>query len=160
QQDRKQLRIGRHARCDTHHEIILERTGIHAGLSVHVDATYDADIEALELRNRAGHLHDVEIILHFLDSIIEHHRRPGPGLVGLHLHITERAGIAGGDLRLRLPPAVERALIVQPRRARRMVDDYARTGLADRLLDFLADADFPGRQMPLARRLLAQVDVH
>src|ERR1700694_3070755 len=41
-----------------------------------------------------------------------------------------------------------------------MVDDYARAGLADRLLDFAGHADLPRRQMSLVRRLLAQMDMH
>ena len=162
QEDRQQVRIGRHARGHAHHEIILERAGIHAGLPVHVDTAHDADVEAFELRDRVDGLHHVEIVLHLLDRVVEQHRRPGPGVVGLHLQIIQRAGVAGRDLRLGLAHAIERALIVRlrPRGAGGVVDDHAGTGLADRLLDLARDADLPGRQMALVRLLLAQMDVH
>src|SRR3954447_10902939 len=113
EQDRQQFRIGRHARRHAHHEIILQRPGIHPGLHVHVDATDNADIETFEFRNRARHLHDVEIVLYLLDRVIEHHRRPGPIVVGLDLEIIQRTGIARRDLWLGLPHAIERALIVR-----------------------------------------------
>ena len=103
---------------------------------------------------------DVEIVLHLLDRVIEHHRRPGPGVVGLHLQIVQRAGIAGGHFGPGLAHAIERALVVRPGGAGGVVDDHARAGLADRLLDFAGHGDLPGRQMPLARRLLAQMDMH
>ena len=41
-----------------------------------------------------------------------------------------------------------------------MIDDDAGTGFANRLLDLARNGDLPGRQMALARRLLAQMDVH
>ncbi|GCC47698.1 hypothetical protein chiPu_0031877, partial [Chiloscyllium punctatum] len=144
QEDRQQLRIGRHTRGDPHDEIVFERAGIHPGLPVHADAAHDTDVEAFEFRDGAGRLHHVEIILHLLDRVIEHHRRPGPGVVGLDLQIIQRAGVAGGDLRLGLAHAVERTLIIRTRGAGGVVDDHAGAGLADRLLDFLADADVPG----------------
>ena len=160
QQDRQQFRIGRHARGDAHHEIIFQRPGIHPGLPVHADAAHDADVETFEFGDRAGLLHDVEIVLHLLDRVIEHHRRPGPGVVGLHLEIVQRAGVAGRHLRLGFAHAIERALIVRSRRARGVIDDHAGAGLTDRLLDLAGHTDLPRRQMALARRLLAQMNMH
>src|SRR6202035_4882558 len=56
--------------------------------------------------------------------------------------------------------AIQRALVIRPRRAGGMIDDDARAGLADRLLDLSVDRDLPGWQMALARGLLAQMDMH
>ena len=147
EQDRQQFRIGRHARSHAHHEIIFERPGIHAGLPVHADAAHDADVEAFEFGNRLRVLHDVEIILHLLDRIIEHHRRPRPGVVALYFQIIQRAGVAGRHLRPGLAHAIERAGIIRTRGAGGVVDDDARAGFADRLLDLAGDADLPRRQM-------------
>jgi hypothetical protein len=160
QQDRQQVRIGRHAGGYAHHEIIFEWPRIHAGLPVHADAAHDADVKTFELGNRARRLHDVEIVLHLLDRIIEHHRRPGPAVVRLHLEIIQRAGVAGRNLRLCFAHAIERTLVVRTRGAGGVVDDDARAGLAHRLLNFPGDADLPRRQMALAGRLLAQMDMH
>ncbi len=160
QEDRQQFRIGRHAGGDAHHEIIFQRPGIHARLPVHAHTTDDADVKAFEFRNRIRHLHHIEIVLHFLDRIIEHHRRPGPAVVGLHFQIVQRAGIAGRHLRFGFAHAVERPRIVRARGTRGVIDDDAGTGLADRLLDLPGDADVPRRQMALVRFLLAQMDMH
>ena len=160
QEDRQQFGIGRHAGGDPHDEIIFQRPGIHAGLPVHPDAAHDADVETFKFGDRVDCLHHVEIVLHLLDRVIEHHRRPGPGVVGLHFEIIQRAGVAGGHFRPGLAHAIERALIVGPGRSRGVIDDHARAGLADRLLDLAGDGDLPGRQMSLARRLLAQMDMH
>ena len=59
---------------------------------------HDADVEAFELRMRAGGLHRVEELLHLGDRVVEHHRRPGPAAVGAQLQVVEAAGVAGGDL--------------------------------------------------------------
>ena len=160
EQDRQQFRIGRHAGRHAHHKIIFQRPRIHPGLPVHPDAAHDADIEALEFGNRIRRFHDVEIILHLLDRVIEHHRRPRPGVVAFDLQVIQRAGVAGRHLRPGLAHAIERAGIIRTRRTRGVVDDDARAGFADRLLDVAGHADLPRRQMSLVRRLLAQMDVH
>src|SRR4029077_19849459 len=134
--------------------------GIHAGLPVHPDAAHDADIKTFEFGDRVRLLHDVEIILHFLDRVIEHHRRPRPGVIALDLEIVQRAGVTGRHFRPGLAHAIEGALVVGPRRSRGVIDDHARTSLADRLLDFSGHADLPRRQLSLVRRLLAQMDMH
>src|SRR5260370_22504075 len=41
-----------------------------------------------------------------------------------------------------------------------VIDDHARAGLAERRMDLAGHTDLPGRQVSLARRLLAQMDVH
>ena len=160
EQDRQQFRIGRHARGDTHHEVIFQRPGIHPGLPVHSDAAHDTDVEAFEFGNRLGALHHLQIVRDLLNRVVEHHRRPGPGVVALDLEVIQRARVAGRHLGPGLADAIERAGIIRARSARGVIDDDARASLADRLLDLAGHADLPRRQVSLVRRLLAQVDVH
>ena len=143
----QQLRVGRHAGFDAHHEIIFRRPVVAAVARDRGGGADHAEVETLEFGLDPLGAHRLEKLADLVDRIVEQDRLPGPGPVGARLQVVERAGVERGDLGPDRRQAFQGAGDVVADHPGRLVDDDSGTGVADRRDDGGRDLGVPGWPM-------------